>query len=262
MSTKFNRNDSNVSDDQFYASDYQADLNGVEEDLRTVLTDLHAMPAIITGLTLTVNGGDNTLFDISAGVAYDEDGYRINLSTNQVGNSGADTTNGVANYICVRHKYSMDNSRNAYKTGVVYNTRKYDDFEIVIRTEAEGLQDGDVCIGTSTGQGGTSISVSTDNRTQPDFSGATDATAPAKVTGIILTTGPEPNLIYNGAGNPIADQLVKDDLPSRAWIKVQWYQISDPSGIRQYEIELVPLDDGDNELPDYLESAKISYDYV
>jgi len=262
MSTKFNRNDVNVSDDQFYAEDYQTDLNGVEEDLRTVLTDLHAMPAIISGLTLAVNGGDDTLFDISAGVAYDEDGYRIALPSNQTANSGADTTDGAVNYICIRHKYSMDTSRNAYKTGVLYNTRKYDDFEIVVRTEAQGIQDGDVCVGTSTGVGGTSISVSTDNRTQPDFSGAADTTAPAKVTGVALTTGAEPSLIYNGVSKPIADQLVQDDLPSKAWIQAQWEPIVDPSGIREYQIEIIPLDDDDNELPDYLESAKVNYDYV
>lgn len=262
MSTKFNRNDSNVSDDQFYASDYQEDLNGVEEDLRTVLTDLHAMPCIVSGLVLTVNTGDDTLFDISAGIGYDEDSYRVTLASDQLANSGADTTDGVINYICIRHKYSTDTSRNANKTGVLYNTRKYDDFEIVVRTEAQGIQAGDICVGTSTGQGGTSISVSTDNRTQPDFSGATDTTAPAKVTGIVATTGPEPNLIYNGTGKQIADELVADDLPSRAWIKVQWDSITDPSGIKQYEVEMIPLDSSDNELPEYLESAKVSYNYV
>jgi hypothetical protein len=262
MSTKFNRNDANVADDQFYASDYQEDLNGVEEDQRAALTDLHAMPCIISGLALTVYAGDDSLFDISAGAGYDEDGYRVSLGSNQLANSGADTTDGAINYICVRHKYSTSDTRDAYKTGVVYYTRKYDDFEIVVRTEAQGLQAGDICVGTSTGQSGTSISVSTDNRTQPDFSGAADTTSPAKVTGVGITTGAEPNLIYDGSGKQIASELVADDLPSRAWIKVQWDSVTDPSGIRQYEVEMVPLDSSDNELPEYLESAVVSYDYV
>lgn len=240
MSTKFNRNDSNAADDQFYADDYKTDLNGVEEDLRTSLGDLHAMPCIISGLVLTVNTGDDSLFDVSSGLAYDEDGYRIEIPSDQLANSGADTANGAINYICVRHKNSYDTSRNAYKIGVSWNTRKFDDFEIVVRTEAQGVQAGDVCLGTSTGNG-SGISVSTENRTQPDFSGAVDTAPPAKVTGVNLLTGDEPTYIFNDPANPISSQVIDDFTPARAWIKVTFNEVTDPSGIREYQVELIPL---------------------
>lgn len=254
MSTKFNRNDSNAADDQFYADDYKTDLNGVEEDLRTSLGDLHAMPCIISGLVLTVNTGDDSLFDVSAGIAYEEDGYRIEIPSDQSANSGADITNGATNYICVRHKYSYDTNRNAYKTGVLWDTRKFDDFEIVVRTEAQGIQNGDVCLGTSTGNG-SGISVSTENRTQPDFSGTADTTPPMKVTGLILATGAEPSLVHGS----VESQIVEDDLPVRAWIKVTWNEVTDPSGIKEYQVELVPLDDSNEELPVYLQTQTVKY---
>lgn len=258
MSTKFNRNDSNAEDDQFYAEDYKTDLNGVEEDLHTSLGDLHAMPCIISGLVLTVNAGNDDLFDVSAGVAYDEDGYRIEIPSNQLANSGADITDEAENYICVRHKHSYDTSRNAYKTGVLWDTRKFDDFEIVVKTEAQGIQAGDVCLGTSTGDG-SSISVSTDNRTQPDFSGAADTTPPMKVTSVAATTGDEPDSVYNAAANPIASQMIEDPTPARAWIKVVWNQVTDPSGISEYQVELIPLDDNDDEIPELLEAQSVKY---
>jgi len=254
MSTKFNRNDSNAADDQFFADDYKIDLNGVEEDLRTSLKDLHAMPCIIDGLIVTVNTGDNTLFDISAGTAYDEDGYRIYISGDELANSGADTTNGAINYICVRHKHSYNVGRAAYKTGVQYNSRKYDDFEIVVRTEAQGIQDGDICLATSTGDG-TNISVSTENRTQPDFSGAVDTTPPMRVTGVILTTDAEPSLLQT----VIASQMVDDHIPVKSFIEVTWDEVTDPSGIKEYQVELMPLDNSDDEIATKLQAQTVTY---
>ena len=254
MSTKFNRNDSHAADDRFYLDDYRCDLNGVEEDQRTALVDLHAMPCIIKGLAVTVNAGDDTLFDVAAGIAYDRYGYRVEVPAAQTGNPGADTTAGAENYLCLRHKYTLDVGRAAYKTGMQYNTRKYDDFEIVIRTEAEGLQDGDICLGLSTGNG-SGISVSTDNRVSPDYGGAADTTPPMTVTGVALATGAESSLVHSA----VAAQLITDGVPVRAWIKVTWNQVSDPAGIREYQVEMVPLDNSDNELPEYLITRKVAY---
>lgn len=254
MSTKFNRNDSNVTDDQFFADDYKVDLNGVEGDIRVINTDLHAMPCIINGLVVTVNAGDDTKFDISAGIAYNNDAYKIEIPSIQSANSGADIANGTINYICVRHKYSYSSSRYAYKTGVQYYGRKYDDWEIVVRTEAQGIQDDDVCLATSTGDG-SAISVSTENRTEPDFGGAVDTTPPMKVTGVVLTTGPESDLKHVS----VASQIIDDNFPVKAWIKATWNEVTDPSGILEYQVELIPLNDSDTELPAYLQTQKVAY---
>lgn len=254
MSTKFNRNDSNAEDDQFFADDYKVDLNGVEEDLRNINVDLHAMPCIVSGLAVTVNAGDDTKFDISAGIAYDNEAYGFEIPSAQSAISGADIANGAINYICARHKYSYSNSRNAYKTGVLYNSRKYDDWEIIVRTEAQGIQNDDVCLATSTGDG-SAISVSTENRTEPDFGGAVDTTPPMKVTGVALTTGPESDLKHSS----VASRMIDDNFPVKAWIKATWNEVTDPSGIREYQVELIPLNNSDAELPDYLQTQKVAY---
>ncbi len=254
MSTKFNRNDSNAGDDKFYLPDYVADLNGVEQDLRDYNLALHEMPCIISGLEVTVNPGDDDLFDVSAGLAFDNAARRIELPVGLVGEPGADTTDGAINYICIRHKYSYSDSRNAYKTGAAYYTRKYDDYEIVIRTEAQGIQTGDVCLATSTGTG-TGITLDTDDRTQPDFSGGGDTTAPMKVTGVTLGTGADPTIMYP----LIADQFIDDDRPVPTFVKVTFNEVSDASGIKEYQVELVPLNGSDQEIPEYLTSQTIKY---
>jgi hypothetical protein len=254
MSTKFNRNDPNAPDDQLFANDFIADLNGVEGDQRQALIDLHAMPCIISGLAVTVNSVDDTLFDVAAGVAYDNEGYRMEIPSAETSVSGADTTNNAINYICVRHKYSYNDGRAAYKTGVQYNSRRNDDWEIVVRTEAQGIQDDDVCLATSTGDG-SAISVSTDNRTSPDFGGSADTTPPMTVTGVTLTTGPESSLIHSS----VSSQIISDFFPVKSWIKIVWNQVTDPSGIKEYQVELVPLDNSNNELPGYLTTQKVAY---
>jgi hypothetical protein len=264
MSTKFNRNDSNAADDQLYLDDYRNDLNGVEEDHRTGIADLHAVPAIISGLSVTLNA-NNTSVDVAAGVAYDKDAYRIEVASAELA-IPVDTTLDAINYICIKHVYSYGSSRTAYKTGVLFNATKYDDFQIDVKTEAEGPPStleaaGYVVLATTTGTG-SSVSISIDDRTKPDYSGEEDTSPPAQVINVSASTGPESSLVYNAAGNPIADQMVEDDLPARAWIRVSFSPVSDPSGISRYEIEMVPLDDSDAELPDYLESAQINYNYV
>jgi hypothetical protein len=254
MSTKFNRNDANAGEDKFYIGDYKADLNGIEEDIREANKLLHQMPCIISGLVVTVNSGDDSLFDVSAGEAFDEDANIIDMPSAETAVDGADVTDDAINYICIRHKYSYDNGRAAYKTGTMYYSAIYDDYEIVVRTEAGGLQEGDVCLATSTGDG-TGISVSTDNRTTPDFSGAADTTPPMKVTGVKLATGPEPGLIHSS----VSAQLIDDHYPVLSYIEVTFNEVNDPSGIKEYQVELIPLDNSDDEQPEYLMTQAIKY---
>ena len=255
MSTKFNRNDSNAGNDKFYIGDYREDINAIENDIREMNKALHQMPCIISGLVVTVNSGNQTLFDVSGGMAFDNEAKFILLPpAGETAVTGADITNEAINYVCIRHKSSYKTNRPAYKTGYSYPTKIYDDYEIVVRTEAGGLQDGDVCLATTTGNG-TGISVSTDNRTSPDYSGAADTTPPMKVTGVTLTTGAEPALVHSS----VSDQLIDDHYPVTCWIGVSFNQVTDPSGIREYQVEMIPLDNYDNELPEYLLTQSIKY---
>lgn len=257
MSDKFNRNDANTADDQFYIGDYQTDINGLEEDHRLGLGDFHQMPCIISGLAVTLDSDALTL-DISAGIAYDNSARRINM-IGSTGEISPDITLNAINYICLAHDDAYSSPRNAYRTGLVYNALKSDFYQLVAVAESEGPPAaleaaGYVVLATTTGTG-TSLTISSIDRTSPDFGGAEDVMAPPQVTGITLATGSEISLIYP----VILGQFVPDDIPSGSFITVAWNQVSDPSGILRYEIEMVPLDGSNNELPDYLESAVVAY---
>ena len=254
MSTKFNRNDSSANDDEFYLGDYQGDINGIEGDLRDHTKAFHEVPCIISGFIVTVNTSDDDLFDVTAGQAFDEDAKIIIQPDDLTAVEGADIADGAINYICVRHKYSYSDSRNAYRTGVLYNTRKYDDYEIVVRTEAGGIQTGDICIATATGNG-TGISISTDDRCSPDFGGTSDTNPPMKVTGVSLETGAEQSLIHPS----VSSQFHANNEVVKAYITVTFNEVSDPSGISEYQVEMVPLDNSDDEQVELLSSQTIKY---
>jgi hypothetical protein len=264
MSTKFNRGNINAADDQFYHDDYKDDVDGLEEDLRTVTTDMNDCPCILSGLAVSINV-NLTSVNVSAGVGYDNEGYRVNVAISETG-FAVDTTLNAVNFVCISHVYTDSDSRNAYKTGVLYNTRRSDDYVVSIKLEADGPADvleeaGYIVLAKTTGTG-TTILLSTAERTTPDFSGNRDTDAPPQVIGLALTTGDEPSLIYNGSGNPIMAQMISHGEIARAWIKVAWIPVSDISGIKEYEVEVIPLDSSDAELPDYLQSETVSYNYV
>jgi hypothetical protein len=213
-------------------------------------------------VTLNAN---NISVNVVAGKSYDINALRIvmALAYNAL---PVDTTLGAINYVCIKHIYEYSGQRGAYKTGASFYANKYDSYALEVKTQAQGPPSaleaaGYVVLATTTGTG-SSVTISTSDRTKPDFSGAEDLTAPSQVIGVTLATGPEPSLVYNGASNPIASMMVEDDLPVRAYIQVNWAAVIDPSGIARYELELVPLEDDDTELPDYLESARLGYNYI
>jgi hypothetical protein len=264
MSEKYNRGNIIAVDDQFYFEDYIADIDGLEEDIRTTVMDLQDVPAIISGLAITLNIGGGSV-DISAGVAYDKDARRISIPEAETA-LAVNTTLNAINYVCIKHKYSLSDARNAYRTGVRYYTRKYDDYELAVKTEAEGPPEdleaaGYVVLASTTGTG-SGVAISYINRTSPDLSGTLDIGAPAQVTGLSLTTSDEPSLIYNSGDNPILTQMITAPDIHKAFIRVEWDPITDPSGISHYEVELIPINDSDQELPNYLESARVGYNQI
>jgi len=130
MSTKFNRNNTNVPDDKFYLNDYRVDLNGVERDQLEGIKDFEILPCIISGLTVIIPVYPATNATVTPGSTRDKDGKRIQIASTQ--SATLTDTAGGNNYIILAHKDSEDTPRKAYNTGVEYNTRKYDDFELTV----------------------------------------------------------------------------------------------------------------------------------
>ena len=259
MTTFFNINDSNAEYDQFIFDDMQLIFNSLEDQHLKAMTDLQA-PCIVAGLVVydpsgnTVKIADDPDDPVSGGVAYDSNGRRIYLP-NPVTGVTVEVAEDAINYVCVRHKWSYDGNRTAYKTGQNWYSQRFDDWEVVVRTEAEGIQPGDVCLATTTGTG-TTVTISSLNRQQPDYSGGTDLVGPPKVIGITLTTGIEWDLLNDGE----KALIVLSQEPQRAWLRVAWTPVTDPSGIKKYEIALVPVDGAGDENPDEVEHYEMGYD--
>jgi hypothetical protein len=236
MSVKFNRNDDNAKDDEFYLNpDYRDDLNGVEEDLRDHTGDFHPLPCIISGLNCTTD--DDVDVDVSAGVAYDEDGYRIEVPTDQLGI--VITLDGNPNWICARHKseYSRyPSNRRAVLTGAIWNNRKGDGFEIVVRDSESWPQPGDVTLVKATYTGGVIVFDTTD-RTSPDFGGQ-ETTVPGKVTGVNVWQGEE----LRDAVDQINVLAVEDTFPVRAWLRITCNRLTGSVPIAYYEFVVTALD--------------------
>jgi hypothetical protein len=264
MSEKYNRNDATASKDVQKLSDYVKDLNGVEEDERDFRSDIYPTGVIVSGLTVYNNETPDQYVNIAddpddpqfGGVAYDEYGERIYLP-NPAGGIEVDTTQDAVNYACVRHKYSYVDTRAAKKDGTQWFVTKYDDFEIVVRTQAEGIQEGDICLAKTTGQG-SSVTISFEERHSPDLSGGSDAMGPPKVYGVAVTTGLEsdnmiPAILTTYQHNPA---------PKFCWVKVEWIPVTDPSGIREYEVTLTPVDSQGDEAINQMIVAKQSSNYT
>lgn len=130
MSTKYNRNNANTADDYLYNDDYKVDLNGVEQDDREQTKDFELLPCIVSGLTLIPSAYPSTNVTVTPGPARDKDGRRIQIATSQI--VQITDTGGGNNYVILSHKYSTDTPRKAINTGVEYDTRKYDDFELTV----------------------------------------------------------------------------------------------------------------------------------
>jgi len=255
----WNINNANCVDDQIHHEDIIAALEGLNDQAKNTLKHLLS-PCIIEGFVVydpsgnTVKIANDPDTPTSGGIAYDEDGDLIQALTPITGIQ-VDTTNAAINYVCVRHTTQETDNRTAYKTGVIWPTRISDYYEVVVRTEAQGILAGDVCLATTTGNG-TTVTISTEDRTTPDYSGGSDTTGPSKVTGVAVTTGVETGKI----NSDILDEFAFVDDPLRCWIKVEWVDVTDPSGILGYEIALVPLDDDDDENIDEVEVFTMTYD--
>ncbi|MBN2381168.1 hypothetical protein JXM67_15320 [candidate division WOR-3 bacterium] len=160
MSTRFNRNDSNVPDDRLFAADFQVDQNGQDADLLQIVKDLGCLPCMGSGLEVSEKVAADHSIEISAGWCYDVDGHRITVESVQEKTLVAwDET---VNYVLIAWTSVTDTPRNAHRTGVEYQSRKKDSFTITVTTSAPGVSD--IVLATVTQDGVNSMDISVDTR--------------------------------------------------------------------------------------------------
>jgi hypothetical protein len=232
MSTKFNRNDAQAGNDNFYHEDYKTDLNGVEQDNLATVVDFEALPCIIEGLEVSTPTYPEATTPISAGKARDKDGKPIIVA--EVDSVELLNTSGGNNYIILAHKYSTDTLRKAYSSGVEYDTRKYDDFELSV---ADTKQAGDIILANIKKVGGVWLKYDSE-RTHPVYRPTSgDITPPTDPSTLLLTTG-----IMGDTALPIYTNDFLKRVTPLAWLKAAWNASSDSgSGLRGYEVFLIPL---------------------
>ena len=227
MASKFNRNDSNAGDDRFYMDDYRADLNGVEEELRERVRDFERLPAIGGGLTVTSPSNTSDYIEVSGGWAYDGEGRKVIVpSTQQV---QLVDLGGGNNYIVLRYRTVYDTPRKAFETGVEYNTRVHDGFELLC---VPSYEDGDVVLGNVRRESGENV-IYTNERTLPVAKPQVVDTEPPPAP---VITGVETGL------EVVSDRAQTIDLPRTAWVRVSWAPVSDSSGIAAYEVVWIPVE--------------------
>lgn len=251
MSTKFNRNDPEAGNDKFYHDDYKVDLNGVEQDRFEDVQDFEELPCIVSGLDLTPEDYPSTTVAVAAGIARDKDGKRIQVPEDD--SVTITDTGGGNNYVILKHKYSKDTPRNAYSTGVSYDTRQYDDYELEVAATYEA---GDIVLGNVKVIGGVNV-LYLEERTHPVYKPTSgDTTPPTDPSNLVLTTG-----IMGNDDIPLYDKTKYVAKAERlAWIKAAWdASIDTGSGLANYEIYLIPLSKSDVELLDKRQEQKVKY---
>lgn len=231
MSTRFNRNHEQVANDKFYTEDYRVDLNGVEQSHQKSIQDFETLPCIISGGNVTAPTWPDITASISACRARDKDGRPVQFGeTEQI---TLVNTAGGNNYIILKYKASTDTPRNAFTTGVEYPTRLFDDFELEV---AETFDPGDIILANIKKVSNVWIKYDSE-RTHPVYRPlAGDTTPPTDPADLVLTTG-----MMADTSLPLA---AADFIPRTnplAWLKAAWTASQDQSGIRGYEIFLIPL---------------------
>jgi len=182
MSTKFNRNDPEASNDRFYIEDYQTDINSIEQELKDSKKHFEILPCIITGLIVTVDPYPAQTFNISSGFAYDQDANPIPVPVGIIGiffNPASPN-----NYIILRHKTSTDTPRQAYLSGNEYDTRMYDDYEIIV---SSSYTTGDIILGNIRRENNQNVLYSTERT--PDVARPFAIQKPPVPTRLTLSTG-------------------------------------------------------------------------
>lgn len=137
MSSRFNRNDTNVPDDRLFPDDFITDQNGQDADLLQIAKDFGCLPCLGSGLTVSEKNASEHKIEISPGWAYDSDGRRVTVESAQEKVLAVwDGT--TKNYVVLAWVSSADTPRPAHRTGVSYNTRKKDSFTITVTSSTPG----------------------------------------------------------------------------------------------------------------------------
>jgi len=250
MSTKFNRNHAEAGNDKFYHDDHKAELNGVEQDHFEDIQDFEELPCIVSGLDLAPEDYPSTVVAVDPGTARDQDGNRVTNPEMQF--VDILNTSGGNNYVILSHKFTTDTPRNAYSSGVSYDTRIFDDYELTV---AETYEAGDIVLGNVKVIGGVNL-LYFEERTHPVYKPASgDTTPPTDPANLTLTSG-----IMGDTGVPVyADNYVAR-AERLAWLKAAWDASVDyGSGLAGYEIFLIPLSKADVEQLDKREDRKVRY---
>ena len=238
MATKFNRNDVNVADDRFYVDDYRTDLNGIEAEIQERITDFEIVPCILEGLEVQTITGDYASVKVTAGAAYDEQGRKISVPQDQI--VSLQDMAGGDNFIVLTYAQATDTPRKAFLTGVEYNTRVKDSFQITVTTTQPTSG---VILGKVVSDGSSAISVDYSLRTNPVAKPQpTDPNPPSQPTITSVTTGPDVPLEQP---KPLARDMRP---PLTAYVDVKWTAATDASGIAYYRVLWVPYVSGTPQL--------------
>ena len=230
--SRFNRNDPNVQDDKFYLDDYRANLNDLEARLLQILKDFEVLPCRGEGLTLKYDAGTGEI-TITAGWGYDREGHRIVvpsdvniIPTLSVGN----------NYVILRYRAVETNPRAAFYTGITYNTRIVDSYEIVTTDTLSATETG-IVLGNLQ-YDGTNVVIDYSERSplisRPPINDPDPPTVPTITT---VATG-----FYTVGVGPFQQK--------QAYVDLSWTASTDTTGVKEYEVYWVPLDDYMNEMWD------------
>jgi hypothetical protein len=131
MVSRTNVNDANFLKDWVEAADYRRDVNAATEAARDVMLDIFGMPAVIlSGLEVEAGSMPDT-FLITAGRARDMKKYHVVVAADKDGVAAVDAGGGY-NYLAVRSIWAYESPDGAHGTGLGYNRRRVDDYEVAV----------------------------------------------------------------------------------------------------------------------------------
>jgi hypothetical protein len=110
--------------------DLEFDRDAKEDAVRDRSIDLFGVGGFISGGDTTINAIDPDKIDVAAGIAYDSNGERIDITPAQTGITISDLTGGI-NYIYALYVNTTDTAVANPLTGVSTDTRTQESFSII-----------------------------------------------------------------------------------------------------------------------------------
>jgi len=239
MPEKFNINDPEALNDMLFPLDYRTDENANEQEHGEIVGDvLGDMPVIIAGLSVTT-ATTPLKFKVLAGAGRDVDGKRTAVAVDQDDQEPATVVPGAWNYIAIKHAYTTSDARLAKGSGVSYDSRRQDSYEIDISASEQNEADGYIRLTRARNVGG--AWEFDDSYRSRDISGASSGG---------FTTIPTSLTVAEDEAEPLGDFFGMDLLSGKVAKTLAFEEVLvpvdfdppavHPEGIRLYEAWFVP----------------------